>query len=160
MDLEKRKFFQQQYQDLDNEGISDLLAKQDSLVEEAISALEIIAHERKMVMPEPIFIESLNSIPVDNEAKARELWRSSLPKWLNVVFVVMFAGPVSTLRWGALPVLVAGLIGWVLSYQITKSICANENFHHEEMKAKLWEMLKGALVGWVVLTFIAIMIKG
>lgn len=157
MDLEKKEFFQQQYQDFDDEGISDLLAKRDSLVEEAIAALETIAQERNVAIPSAIAPQAL--IPADNEAKAKELSKSSLAIWVGMVFIGMLSGPVSTLRWGALPVLVAGLIGWAIYHQITESIFSNENLHHEEMKAKLWEMLKGGLIGWVLLTFVAVALK-
>ena len=157
MDLEKKEFFQQQYQDLDDEGILDLLIKRDSLVEEAIAALETIAQERNIAMP--IAIASQALIPADNEAKAKELSKSFLAKLVGSIFVVMLSGPVSTLHWGALPVLVAGLIGWAVYHQITEPIFSNENLHHEEMKAKLWEMLKGGLIGWVLLTFVAVALK-
>jgi hypothetical protein len=155
MDLEKNKFFEQRYQDLDDDGISELLAKRDTLVEEAVAALESIASQRNIAIPEAIPDNSVKPIPPDNEVQARALWRSKLPKWVNIVFALMLAVPVANLRWGAIPALVAGVTGWVVSYKLTKRICSDESLHYEDMKAKLWTMLKGGLIGYLVLAFLA-----
>ena len=159
MDLEKKKFFEQRYRDLDDQDISELLAKRNSLVDEAVAVLENIASQRNIPIPEAIPDDSLRPIPPDNEAQARALWRSKLPKWVNIIFAFMLAVPVANLRWGVIPVLVAGAIGWVVSYQLTKRICSDENLHYEDMKAKLWTMLKGGLIGYFALTVLAVGIR-
>jgi hypothetical protein len=159
MDLEKKKFFEQRYRDLDDQDISELLAKRNSLVDEAVAVLENIASQRNIAIPEAIPDNSVRPIPPDNEAQARALWRSKLPKWVNIIFALMLAGPASTLHLGAFPVLVAGLVGWGMSYQLTKWICSDENLHYEDMKAKLWTMLKGGLVGYFALTVLAVAVR-
>jgi hypothetical protein len=160
MDLEKKKFFEQRYQDLDDDGISEMLAKRDTLVEEAVAALESIANQRKLAIPEPTMAAfAVRPIPPDNEAEARALWNSFLRWGVNATFIVMLAGPVSVLRWGAIPVVIFGLIGQLASYEIAKSICSNENLHHEDMRARLWIMLMVGVIGWLLLTFVAVGLK-
>jgi hypothetical protein len=71
------------------------------------------------------------------------------------MFMVILAGPVGSLKIGAIPVLLAGYLGLLLGNSVTKDICADENFHYVEKKGKLKGLLWLGLIGWFFLTFAA-----
>jgi hypothetical protein len=156
MDVNKIKYFESKYNELDKEEFSDLLKRRGSLADEAAAALEKIASDRGIEIR--LADQSLDvslSLPPDNEEKSRELWKSFLRSGVATIFVVMLAGPVSSLKIGTFPVVLAGLFGWLLGYFITKDICADENVHYVEKRAKLKGLLWLGLITWFFLTFAA-----
>lgn len=156
MDVNKIKYFESKYSELDKEEFSELLKRRGSLADEAAAALEKIASDRgiEISLPSQPVDVSL-SLPPENEEKSRELWKSFLRSGVATIFVVMLAGPVSSLKIGAFPVLIAGYLGFLLGNSITKDICADENVHYVEKRAKLKGLLWLGLITWFFLTFVA-----
>lgn len=157
MDAEKIKFFEQKYSELDDEGVNDLLTKRGNLAEEAVAAIESVAATRGMAVSPPApSHDDLSAIPPDNEEKSKELWKSGLRHRAGVSFIMMFGGPVMSLGIGALPVLLAGLLGWAIAHQATKSLCADESVHHAVKQKQLKQMFWAGIFGWIFFNFVAV----
>lgn len=156
MDAEKIRFFEQRYAELDDEGVNEVMTRRSNLADEAVAAIESVAAKRGMAVPPPTpSHDDLSVIPPDNEEKSKALWKSGLRHRVGVAFIMMFGGPVMTLRWGAVPVLLAGIVGWAMAHQTTKSLCADESIHHAVKQKQLKQMFWAGIVGWIFFNFVA-----
>lgn len=163
MDQDKISFFISRYKTLDGDELTELHSKRDSLVEEAVVALDTVLSDKginkdilAIYSPKPA-----QAVEPSGAELGLELWNGKLAMSCKLAFVMLAWSPLShaltrsgiNLSGIFLGLLVAalGFAGFRIGHAVTKAIALSENASLSEKKRSLWILLVASIVLYFVL---------
>ena len=167
MDQDKLSYFTSRYKTLDGDALAELHGRRDTLVEEAILALDTVLTENginKDILAN--YSETSSEVEVPSEVElARRLCKGKLAMsckiafmmaaWSPVNYALNLSGVILGAVWVGLLVVALGYAGYRVGHAVARSICLNAKTTYAEKKRSLWFLLIGGIALYFVLFAIA-----